>query len=336
MNDHHLQQVLLQTEVTPPSQAWEMIAVVLDELEEDKPLQQKILSAETDVPDFNWNAIEQRLDDVFYTEQLEHAAVEVPLNAWEQISAQLDEEADEAIAAKLITAKENPPAKVWPAIEKQLNEEQTAKIIPFKRNYVPVYRLAAAAALTGLLAWGVYRLLNTNEPVVSAVAVNQPEQVQEKKSGPLAEVKTEEPKEAAVPVNTSRLNIKKRIKEELISESTVAFQEPVNHGSQVSSPLQDAHHKDQNPVLETGNFSESQYLMVLNEAGDLIRVSKKLSNMECAKEAAELPVDAATALQSKNCDEQIKRWQQKIATSTAISPSAGYIDLNEILLVTEK
>ena len=94
MNDHHLQQVLLQTEVTPPSQAWEMIAVVLDELEEDKPLQQKILSAETDVPDFNWNAIEQRLDDVFYTEQLEHAAVEVPLNAWEQISAQLDEEAD--------------------------------------------------------------------------------------------------------------------------------------------------------------------------------------------------------------------------------------------------
>jgi hypothetical protein len=336
MNDHHLQQLLLQAEVAPPSQAWEMIAIVLDELEEDRPLQQKILSVVNDVPSFNWNAIEQRLEDVFYAEHLEQAAVEVPLNAWEKINAQLDEEADESIAAKLIAVKENPPAKVWPEIEEQLNKDQTAKVISFRKNYVPAYRLAAAAAITGLLAWGAYRLLNTNEPVVTAVAVNQPAQIQEKKSAPPGEIKTEEPNEITVPVNTSRLNIKKRIKEELISENTVAFQEPVNHGSQVSSPVQDAHHKNQTPVVETGNFSENQYLMVLNEAGDLIRVSKKLSNMQCAKDGAELPVDAATALQSKNCDEQIKRWQQKIAASTAISPSAGYIDLNEIILATEK
>ena len=60
MNDNHLQQLLLQTEVAPPPQAWEMIAVALDDLEEDKPLQQKILSAETEVPAFNWNVIEQK------------------------------------------------------------------------------------------------------------------------------------------------------------------------------------------------------------------------------------------------------------------------------------
>ena len=164
MNDNHLQQLLLQTEVAPPLQAWEMIAVALDELEEDKPLQQKILLAETEVPAFNWNIIEQKLDDVYYTEQLESATAEVPLTAWENITTKLDEEADQRIADKLIAATETPPATVWNAIEQKLNEEQTEKIIPFTKKLSPAYRFAAAAIITGILAWGAYRLLNSNEP----------------------------------------------------------------------------------------------------------------------------------------------------------------------------
>ncbi|MEQ1798702.1 MAG: hypothetical protein ABL872_12175 [Lacibacter sp.] len=336
MNDNHLQQLLLQTEVAPPPQAWEMIAVALDELEEDKPLQQKILSAETEVPVFNWEIIEQQLDDVYYTEQLEAATAEVPVTAWENITAQLDEEADQRLADKLIAAKEIPPVAVWTAIEKELNEEQTGKIIPFTKKLAPVYRLAAAALITGILAWGAYSLLNSNEPVASTVAVSQPVLTEEKKTAPVAEIKTEEPVETIIPVSSSRSSVKKRIKEALTVNNTLAYLEPVNHDAGTSSSFKDTHNKKIKPVAEINGFSEGQYLIVLNEEGNLIRVSKKLSNLQCAVDAAGNPVDAAAALQSKNCDEQIRIWQQKIAVSTAISPSAGYIDLAELLMATEK
>lgn len=336
MNDNHLQQLLLQTEVAPPPQAWEMIAVALDDLEEDKPLQQKILSAETEVPAFNWNVIEQKLDDAYYTELLETAIAEVPLNTWENITAQLDEEADQRMADKLIAATEIPPATVWDTIEQKLNEEQTGKIIPFTKKLSPVYRLAAAAIITGILAWGTYRLFNSSEPVEAGVAVSKPVLTEEKKTAPVAEIKTEEPVETILPVSKSRSAVKKRIKEALTVKNTLAYLEPVNHDAGTSSPFRDTHHKNIRPVAEINGFSEGQYLIVLNEEGNLIRVSKKLSNLQCAVDAAGNTIDAAAALQSKNCDEQIKIWQQKIATSTAISPSAGYIDLAELLLATEK
>lgn len=336
MNDNHLQQLLLQTEVTPPPQAWEMITVALDELEEDRPLQLKILSIETEVPVFNWEIIEQQLDDVYYTEQLEVATAEVPVTAWENITAQLDEEADQQMADKLIAAKEIPPVEVWDAIEQKLNEEQTGKIIPFTKKLAPVYRLAAAALITGILAWGGYRLLNSNEPVAATIAVSQPVLTEEKKAAPIAEIKTEEPAEAIIPVSSTRSTVKKRIKEALTVNNTLAYLEPVNHDTRTSSPFRNTHHKSIRPVAEINGFSEGEYLIVLNEEGSLIRVSKKLSNLQCAVDAAGNPVDAAAALLSKNCDEQIKIWQQKIATSTAISPSAGYIDINELLLITDK
>lgn len=336
MNDNHLQQLLLQTEVVPPQQVWEMIAVTLDELEDDRPLQQKILSVETEVPTFYWDIIEQQLDDVYYTEQLEHAAVEVPVAAWENISVQLDEETDQRMADKLIAAKEIPPATVWNTIEQRLNKEQTGKIIPFTRKLSPVYRLAAAALITGILAWGAYRLLNSNEPVAEIAAVSQPSITEEKKNAPLAEIKTEEPVETIIPVSSSRSTVKKRIKESFTVNNTLAYLEPVNHDAGTSSPSRGTHHKSIRPVAEINGFSEGQYLIVLNEEGNLIRVSKKLSNLQCAIDATGNQVDATAALQSKNCDEQIKQWQQRIATSTAISPSAGYIDLTEFLLATEK
>ena len=43
MSDYNIQQQLLQIEVLPPANAWEQIAVVLEEQEADEPLQQQLL-----------------------------------------------------------------------------------------------------------------------------------------------------------------------------------------------------------------------------------------------------------------------------------------------------
>lgn len=336
MNDNHLQQVLLQAAVPPPEQVWEKMSIELEERKADLPLQQKLLVAETDVPALNWDEIAQRLNDAGYAEKLTNAESAAPVIAWNQISQRLTDEIDEAVAAKLISATENPPASVWPAIEQQLSEKTTAKIIPFRKKYAAAFRFAAAAVITGILAWGAYRLLNTKESAGEIAVVAQPAETKENKKSPVAEISKEAPVEVVPVTSSSRSVVKKRIKEELSANNTIAYQEPVNHGSEMAIALRNNQHKAQKPSSQTNDFSESQYLVVLNKDGELIRVSKKLGNLACAKTDAEIPVDAAAAIQSKNCNEQIRQWQERIATSTAISPSAGYIDLNELLLATEK
>lgn len=297
MNDNNLQQQLLQTEVTPPQQMWEKIAVVLDEIEADAPLQQKILAAEISAPESAWEEIEQRLTDRFYTEQLEDAEAEVPI-------------------------------KVWVAVEEQLNEKQTAKIIPFNRRYAPVYRIAAAAMITGVLAWGAYRLLKNDEPAASSVAVEAPALPIQKPGTAIADVQTVPQKETTTVATVSRTGIRKRIKEELKLNDAVVYADAVSYNN--------IHHKNQKSVSEKSSFSESEYLVVLNENGELVRVSKKIINMKCANNTGTLPVDAAAALQTKDCNEQIKRWQQQMAMSATLSASAGYIDLNEIINTTDQ
>lgn len=336
MNDNHLQQLLLQTEVTPPENRWEMIVVTLDEMEADQPLQQKILSTEITAPFSAWDAIEQRLDDQFYIDLLEHATAEVPVQLWEQINAQLDEITDEQLAAKLIAIQENPPTTVWKVIDELLSQNQPAKVIPFKRSYKNVYRLAAAAIITGVLALSGYWLLNKDEQTVAIVTAEQPAAPDQKIIVPLAEPVPEPQKETASVATNSRTNVKKRIQQELNLKNAVAYAEPVDHSSQTAITANDIHHQSSQPVAETTSFAESQYFVVLNESGDLVRVSKKISNLKCLNSSNTAPVDAAMVLQTKDCTEQIKRWQQKIAMSATLSASAGYIDLNEIINNTDQ
>ena len=336
MNDNHLQQLLLQTEVTPPENRWEMIVVTLDEMEADQPLQQKILSTEITAPFSAWDAIEQRLDDHFYIDLLEHATAEVPVQLWEQINTQLDEITDEQLAAKLIAIQENPPTTVWKVIDEQLSQNQPAKVIPFKRSYKNVYRLAAAAIITGILALSGYWLLNKDEQTVAIVTAEQPAAPDQKIIVPLAEPVPEPQKETASVATNSRTNVKKRIQQELNLKNAVAYAEPVDHSSQTAITANDIHHQSSQPVAETTSFAESQYFVVLNESGDLVRVSKKISNLKCLNSSNTAPVDAAMVLQTKDCTEQIKRWQQKIAMSATLSASAGYIDLNEIINNTDQ
>ncbi len=87
---------------------------------------------------------------------------------------------------------------------------------------------------------------------------------------------------------------------------------------------------DQPSAIST-DFSETNYLLVVDEKGDLIRVSKKLSTMDCVKNN-EMPVDAVTALQVKDCENKIKKLQQKLATSVL----GGVFDPNTLNADTEK
>ena len=75
MNDSNLQQLLLQTEVTPPEMVWEKITLTLDEQQADQPLQQKILQFEEEVPALVWNNLEADLNDLALQKKIESIEV---------------------------------------------------------------------------------------------------------------------------------------------------------------------------------------------------------------------------------------------------------------------
>jgi hypothetical protein len=338
MNDSNLQQLLLQTEVTPPEMVWEKVAVDLDELEADKPLQQELLQLEEEAPSFIWEQLQPALDDLSIQKKINSVEETVPANAWEQIEQQLNIEQNDAyIAATLQSTEVTPPATAWSFIEQSL-EESGAKVISINRNSPKrFYRMAAAAAITGVLAWGAYRLLNNNSttstppisiaanPVEEKPATTTPVTISPDTNVTIAE-------EPAV-ATTSRTQIKERIKQKLASPDALAYVETPDHSLENNVAYQGIHHKQAETTKETNGFSESKYFMVLNDNGELVRVSKKISNLKCAGTTT---VDAATALQSKDCNEQIKVWREKMAMAAAISASAGDIDLNALINSTDQ
>ena len=334
MNDSNLQQLLLNTEVNPPEMVWEKIAVDLNELEADKPLQQQILQLEEVAPSFVWDQIEPALDDLLIQKKINSVEETVPAAAWANIEQQLNIEQNDAyIAATLQSTEITPPAIAWSAIEESL-EEKGAKVISINRNSPKRFlRMAAAAAVIGVLAWGGYRLLNTNETAEApAIAAADPTT---ETTEPAGATKPDSNIAVAAPTaetTSSRSQIKERIKQKLASPDALAYAETPDHSFENNVAYQGIHHKQAETKKETSGFSESQYFMVLNDNGELVRVSKKISNLKCAVGNA----DAATALQSKDCNEQIKLWREKMAMAAAISASAGDIDLNALINSTDQ
>lgn len=291
MNDQQLQQLLTSASLPAPQIAWTNINALLDEETHDTSLQTKIQSAELEAPSFAWNEIETELNafanEKIFVQTLDASEITPPPFVWDKIETTLTKEDDAAVASKLITAQLEAPAKSWKLIEEQL--QPTAKVIPITKRLVPFYQLAAAAVIVSLLAWGAFQLIgNMNEQEL--IAVDEPKQ---------------QPLTPRVDSNTQQT-----VKAEVTDETTVpavAKNQPTSNNN--STAL--AHEK---PVVKKTKFAETNYLLVLNDKGELVRVSKKLSTMDCAK-TGEIPVDAVTALQAKDCEDKIKRLQERIATS---------------------
>jgi hypothetical protein len=327
MNDSHLQQMLLNAEVTPPELVWEKIAVDLDELEADQPLQQQLLQLEEEAPSFIWDQLQPALDDLLLQKKINAVEEIVPASAWEQIEQQLNiEQNDKAVAATLHSLEITAPSNAWNNIEQALNEQQ-AKVVPMKRTATRIYQIAAAAAITGILAWGGYRLFNTastdtSPSIASVETVTTPDVVV-----PVPSMQESNKSDTPKDITPTRVQIKERIRQNLKLNDAVAYTETPDHSLENHVPYQGIHHQRQLVPQETSGFSESQYYMLLNENGELVRVSKKITDLKCVAVAN---VATATAQELKDCNDQLKRWREKMAMAAALSASAGDIDLNQL------
>ena len=304
MTDHQLQEQLLNAELTAPQGVWEQVLTVLDEDAEDAELEKKINNSLLAVSATAWNNIEETLNTIKEDEAIAASVNDTeltpPVFIWEKIEYSLNETDDTAIADKLIKAEVQAPADMWPKIEEQL--QAAAKVIPITKRYAPLYRMAAAAVILGLIAWGAFQLIPKQQ---ATTASNEPKAIPKENTPPPTDTNTAVQKPSVV-VNEPEQTESKR--NDLIA--------PVHKRRTIAKTISpdELAHNSARPAAKSSDFAETNYLLVLDEKGELIRVSKKLSAMDCAKNN-DVPVDAITALQAKDCEDKIKKLQQRMATS---------------------
>jgi hypothetical protein len=294
-----LQQKMYNFEMTPPAGAWKKIAAELDESE----LSQQYPS---------------RLHDLQLTP---------PAHIWQGITATLDEPVlAEGYAGKLSAIQVIPPASVWEKIKSSLDEQEA---IPGKRRFSPWLKYAAAAILTGVLAWGGIRLLNSRPGNTG-----------------LASREKLEPSQPNQPVNTEQ-TITVRDKNIAVTDIAASLDEARNdaaleaskktyakldlrHESKIKNatdfnfyaPEEDEYHPgtrglDIESIMPAADIS-SRYILLMTPDGNIIRMSKKLSDLVCCVSGED---------QDKNCADQMKRWREKIANPSSTHSPGNFMDI---------
>lgn len=286
-----LQYKMYNYEVSPPADVWEKIAAELDESE----LSNKFPST------------------------LHNIQIAPPVHIWQNITAALDEPAlINDYAAKLADIKVVPPAAAWNNIKSLLDADQEAAV-PERRKLSPFLKYAAAAAIIGFLAWGGIQLFNnkSGETTVANQEITQPkentattstnqtvitpdEKIEEARND--AALEASKKTYAKLDASVTRSKIKNAANFFFVAESY----QPGTRGLGMMS--------EELPSIDISD----RYIMLMTPDGNIIRMSKKLSNLVCCVSGEE---------QDKDCIDQMKKWREKMAGPSTTHSSGNFMDI---------
>lgn len=301
-----LQHRLYHYEVNPPATAWDKIAVALDESHLSDPFRSKIYDAE----------------------------VTPPAGAWQAIAAGLDELPQ--YPSTLYNMEVAPPVLVWDRIKESLEEEK--KPAPVRR-IAPIFRYAAAAAVVAAIAFGTFRVLNSNKSEVGGITQEQNDSTVSDKSEPTnhtttdntaASTSQEERDNAALEESKSMYaSLDASDRENITRVSGEYFEAPASTMTVAAAFAPQTTYRDlacnevSIPAFADGPIDmASRYALLLTPDGQVIRVSKKLGELACCVSGAE---------QDEQCKDQLKRWRQKIADSPAANSPIEILALLQTL-----
>jgi hypothetical protein len=233
-----------------------------------------------------------------------------PAQVWDNIAASLDEsESGQSFPTRLHDMQVNPPAAAWINIENELTGAE-APVISIKKRSNPFVRYAAAAIVIGILAVAVFRYSGRT----SADSEINP-----------AKIATAKPKESGVvpAIPAERTTPPASIDDagsdnkEAIAQVEQPTQNTLHHSYHRASAVtnyssSDASDYAGNPLYAYADYTmpdvADRYIMLMTPQGTIIRMSKKLGNLVCCVSGEE---------QDPDCKSQLKKWQEKLATSPA-------------------
>jgi hypothetical protein len=234
-----------------------------------------------------------------------------PADVWDKITASLDEsEIGKKFPTKLHDMQMNPPAAAWINIEAELSGAE-APVVPIRKSISPFVKYAAAAVLIGILTISYFQYFRLTKASTQSnttdIASVKPDATPALPSVPDERDRvvttspnetTPENKEVIARVDQPARNMQNRS----INRRPVA----------ASYPFADVSDYAGDPLYAYAEYSvpdmADRYIMLLTPEGNIIRMSKKLGNLVCCVSGEE---------QDAECKSQLKKWQEKLATSPA-------------------
>ncbi len=317
-----LQDKMYNHKVTPPVNSWEKIAAALDNAQTHNKFSSLLYNIEVAPPATTWEKIVADLDNAQpqneFPSRIYNIEVNPPETTWEKIVAALDEPRfQNEFPSRLYNMEVAPPAMVWEKVAAGLNLTSRSVSSTPLRRVSPILRYAAAAIFIGAVAYGIMKLtvntgINENNTVV--LKINKDSSTADlNKAGDRG--KTETPK-----INTSENDADAIEKSKAV---LAKIERPIKRVTRaIRSSLITSNDEDfANTDLSKSIYAYAdhipdiadRYVMLMTPDGNIIRMSKKWGNLLCCVSGEE---------QDADCKYQLKKWQEKIATSS-LAPSPG-------------
>lgn len=295
---------LYDLEVDPPGSLWQKIATVLDE-EASPELSKKLYDLE----------------------------VPPPSNTWEKIKETLEEEKIDEYPARLHDLEVTPPAGTWNQIAAELDAQSSLPRINSNKRIITLAKYAVAASVLIAMVFGTVYLFRSGSSGEAMALIPLSARID---SGDKATSNIDKPLPGASATTNN-----------LPKERT--FLARANTTSKKRSLIQQAEYVAQTSTMSTGmvsassaNFQQAslrgtipgsdclvsdgdRYMTFMNPDGYLIRISKKLG------EALGCYYSNGNSKEYKNCQDQIKKWREKIAQSPTTSSPDNFMDILNII-----
>lgn len=276
-------------EVTPPAGAWNNIALELDNLEESRKLADRLTVLEVTPPATLWSAISDELaiigEDKELAKKLYHTEAAVPPMAWDHITREMDDQkALEIIEKKLSQVQVTPPNAAWINIIKELEgkKQQPALVVPMNHGWL---KYAAAACFIAIVSISAFFILSdsnsSNNYTAGSGNASNSQQVKN-----VLQPTTPHQADAASTQRQALAGIRTRL------------------GNAYSASN------------ERNSDLQNRYIILMTQDGNIVRMSKKVSNMaDCI------------AGEDHSCDDQISKWQKEMASSNAAASPDNFLDI---------
>lgn len=269
------------------------------------------------------------MDSLIRNKMFDHE-VPPPAGTWEKLSERLDEwQHDKLIQARMENISIPPPTAAWNNILDRLEPQvPAAKIIPWRRWMI-------AASVLAVLAVSAYLLTRPGSQSEEVAAFQGPSDTLS--AGNNAELVSTDTtvKEKEVADTRTYATIINSVSSSLLknAKQVMSGLNAVTEESRQATTGQ-AHHRSSGydlGVMAASSTADNsdRYYNLLDENGNLVRVSKKLSALDCViKNGLVVPVDDKLKGADDDCTEKVKEWHKIMSTAPAIiSP----LDLLQVL-----
>ena len=296
-------------------------------------IKNKMYNLEVMPPAAVWGKITSALDDSALAQKISSRlnTIEVipPTSVWQSINVSLDEQLlEKEYAEKLTNIHITPPPGSWNKIKLLLNSEADIATTE-KRKISPLLKYAAAAIITGLLAWGGVQLLSADSSKTNVATIDKPSPNSFTET-PVINNPLDE--NIAVPDVTASLDEARNDAALEASKKTFARLDVTARRSKIKNAADFYFVTDNfepaargfsiDPIAKPAADITNRYIILMTPDGNIIRMSKKLRELVCCVSGED---------QDKDCIDQMKKWRENIGNPSTTHSSSNFIDVLDIV-----